>query len=639
MSADGGQMKSVIIGTAGHIDHGKTALTRALTGIDTDRLEEEKRRGISIELGFAHLELEGPQGPVRLGFVDVPGHERFVHTMLAGVGGIDVVLFVVSAQESVKPQTREHFEICRLLKVPRGVVALTKSDLVDEVTLEVVRMEVAELVKGSFLDPSVAPMIPVSARTGAGLDALKAELARLAAETAQKDVRAAFRLPIDRVFTVKGFGTVATGTLISGEVGVEQEVELSPEGRRLRVRSVQVHGESQPHAFAGQRTAINLAGVAQDEVARGMMLMAPDLLRPTDRLDVRLTLSPDAPDMKSASPVHLSAYTAERVARVHLYEGDVLRAGETAWAQLRLSAPLPCAPGDRFIVRQFSPVITIGGGQVVDVNPLRRIKAPARIAMLCELDADDDARRLKALVARRGRYGLRRQEAIHETAWTAERLRRVAERQIKAKDMLGFGDVFVAKAAFDRATRELFQAVKVFLTANPLSGGASRQELLTKSGLERALFAGALDALVEAGRLEVTGEQVHMPGHRVAMRDEEAVSKQRIKDAFADAGIRTPSLKDVLASLAIDRARAEKLVTLLLRDKVLVKLNDELVFHRDALAALKQQVREMKASSERMDVARFKDAFGLSRKYAIPLLEYLDRERVTRRVDDDRIIV
>ncbi len=632
-------MKSVIVGTAGHIDHGKTALVRALTGIDTDRLQEEKRRGITIELGFAHLELDGPQGPMRLGFVDVPGHERFVHTMLAGVGGIDLVILVVSAQESVKPQTREHFDICRLLKVPRGLVVLTKCDLVDEVTLQVVRMEVADLVRGSFLDAERTPMIAVSARTGQGLDELKRELARLAAETVQKDSRAAFRLPIDRVFTVKGFGTVVTGTLISGTVGIEQEVELLPPARRLRVRGIQVHGRSCKVANAGQRTAVNLAGIAQDEITRGMMLTSVDLLHPAERIDVRLSLLESAPELRTGSPVHLSLYTAERVARVRLYGGDPLLPGRTAWAQLRSVEPLPCAPGDRFIVRQFSPVMTIGGGQVVDVRPALRSKVATRIETLEELGCGEDVRHLKALVVRRGRYGLRRQEAVHETGWTIDRVQDAADRLEKARVILRFGDLLIQEAAFESTTRWILHAVKEFTTANPLSGGISRQELAARSGLERVLFAAAVEALLGRRRIEITDELLHLPDRRVTLRDEEAASRQQIKDAFVSAGIRVPALKDVLAGLPIDQDRARKIVTLLMREKILLKVGEELVFHRDTLAALRRQVSEMKVSSPHMDVARFKDVFGLSRKYAIPLLEYLDREGVTRRAGDERIIL
>ncbi len=631
-------MKSVIIGTAGHIDHGKTALVRALTGIDTDRLAEEKRRGITIELGFAHLDLDGPQGPVRLGFVDVPGHERFVHNMLAGVCGIDLVLFVVSAQESVKPQTREHFAICRLLQVRRGIVVLTKCDLVDEVTLQVVRMEVADLVRGSFLDAGQAPVIAVSAKTGQGLEDLKREMARLAAETAQKDVHAAFRLPIDRVFSMKGFGTVVTGTLVSGQIRKEQDIEVLPLGRKVRVRGVQVHGESVEIASAGQRTALNLAGIGQEEIERGMTLAEPGLLRPAERLDVRLSLAPDAPDLKTRARVHLHLFTAERVAQVHLYEGAVLRAGQSAWAQLRLAAPVPAAPGDRFIVRQFSPVITVGGGQVVDVNPVRRMKAPARIAMLGELSDGDDLCRLRILATRRDKRGLRRREAVFETGWPAKRLQRAIDAGVKAKEILCFEEVLVAVAAFDRLTRELFYAVKAFQNANPLSGGISKQELLTKSGLERELFHGGMTALLTAKRIAVTNEQVHLPGHRVVMQEDEAQSKAQIEAAFAQAGIEVPALKEVLAGVKIDLVRSQKIVTLLLREKVLVKVSDDLVFHHQTLEGLKSRVRELKAQSPRMDVARFKDAFGLSRKYAIPLLEYLDREQVTRRVGDERVI-
>jgi selenocysteine-specific elongation factor len=629
----------VIVGTAGHIDHGKTALVRALTGIDTDRLEEEKRRGITIELGFAHLETEGPHGPVHLGFVDVPGHERFVHTMLAGVCGVDLVLFVVSAQESVRPQTREHFDICRLLKVSRGIVVLTKCDLVDEVTLAVVRAEVGELVAGSFLDPAVAPMIAVSSRTGEGLDRLRRELARLAAETVQKDVHAAFRLPIDRVFAVKGFGTVVTGTLIGGRIGVDQEVDLLPGGRRVRVRGVQVHGESRPFAVAGERTAINLAGIAQDEIARGMMLTAPDLLDLGDRLDVRLSLSEGAPELKSGSPLHLSLHTAEQVARVRFHEVTTLRPGETAWARLRLSTPIPCAPGDRFIVRRFSPVVTIGGGEIVDVAPPRRTRGPARIAMLERLADGDDLDRLTVIVARAGRRGLRRDEAIPRTGWTAERLRRALQRAIAAKEILCVADLLVTTAVFDRLTRELYETIKAFQIADPLAGGIGRQEAAVGSGLDRALFTAAVEALAAAGRLEITGDQLHLPGLRVTLRDEEAVSKQRIKEAFVAAGMQVPSLDEVLGGLGIDRDRARKLVTLLLRDRVLVRLGDDLVFHRDALKELRDRVRAMRATTPWIGVADFKEAFGLSRKYAIPLLEYLDRERVTRRHGDRRQIL
>ena len=367
-------MKAVIVGTAGHIDHGKSALVRALTGTDPDRLEEEKRRGITIDIGFANLDLAGPAGePIRIGFVDVPGHERFVRNMLAGIGGIDLVLLVIAADESVKPQTREHFDICRMLSVQRGITVLAKADLVDAETLEVVTLEVAEFLKGSFLDPATSPIIPVSSKTGAGLDRLKAELARLAAEVPAKDSSAVFRLPIDRVFTMKGFGTVVTGTLISGTVSKEQEVEVHPAGKPLRVRNVQVHGKSATEAIAGQRTALNLPGVETTELARGMMLTPPEMFAPVTRLGVQLELLPSAKPLRQYARVHLHAFTAETLAQVTLLSGKQLLPGESGFARLKLDRPVLLFPGDRFIIRQYSPVITMGGGRVLDAGdpPIR----------------------------------------------------------------------------------------------------------------------------------------------------------------------------------------------------------------------------------------------------------------------------
>jgi selenocysteine-specific elongation factor len=624
-------MKSVIVGTAGHIDHGKTALVRALTGIDTDRLEEEKRRGITIELGFAHTELDGPQGSVRLGFVDVPGHERFVRNMLAGVGGIDLVLFVISAEDSVQPQTREHFDICRLLRVPRGITVLTKSDLVDPETLQVVRMEVEEFVRGSFLDTSRSPIVEVSARTGAGLEKLKKELARVASEAAQKDADAAFRLPVDRVFTMKGFGTVVTGTMISGQVCKEQEVELLPLGKTARVRGLQVHGAGTDIAFAGERTAINLAGLPQEELERGMILAQPGLLLPTRRLDDGVR------PLKNRTRIRLHLFTTETVASIALYEGEELRPGETAWAQLRVVSPVACAPGDRFIVRQLSPVTTIGGGLIVDVNPMRRVKPQPRSAMLEQLSTGDDLCRLRVLVARREQRGLRVQHAIHETGWTIERLNRTRQ-QAKA-DIVSFKDVLIASPALKQIEQQLFATVEKFHSATPLAPGISKQELLEKSELDRELFVGALDLLITAKKLAVTAEYVHLAGRSVQMKDEEAESKKQIEQAFAAAGLKVPALKEVLAGLKIDLPRAQKIVTLLLRDKVLVKVSDDLVFHQKTLQDLKRQVSELKSGSPKIDISRFKDFVGVSRKYAIPLLEYLDREHVTRRAGDERIIL
>jgi len=628
-------VKSVIVGTAGHIDHGKTALVKALTGIDADRLAEEKRRGITIDLGFAHLELEDADEKLRLGFVDVPGHERFVRNMLAGVGGIDLVLLVVAADESVKPQTREHFEICRLLNIPRGLAVLTKSDLVDRETLDVVRLELEEFLRGSFLEG--APIVAVSSKTGAGIEELKRELARMAGEVRARDASALFRLPIDRVFSMKGFGTVVTGTLISGSVKKEDEAELFPTGKRVRVRGVQVHGAAAERAVAGERTALNLAGMEKDELARGMTLAPPGTVRPTKRVDVSLTLLASARPLKDRARVHFHVYTAETVAEVVLLEAKQVAPGATAFAQLRLQDPTLVLPGDRFILRQFSPVVTIGGGVALDAAPLKMQENRAEfLATLAAGDPDDIA---VARLARRGLQGLALRDLAAETGWTPERVAEVVASLNAIHRIVRHGDHLTDVPAYAAARKMVQTAIADFHAKNPLVAGMNKEDLRSRLDLPAAVFEGVLSALVRQQDIEISGEQIRAAGRAIVMKDDEAESKQTIEQAFASAGLKVPALKEVLAGLKLDRARAQKIVTLLLRDKVLVKLGDDLVFHREALADLRRRVGEHKKRSPRMDVAAFKELAGVSRKYAIPLLEWLDRERVTRRVGDEREIL
>jgi selenocysteine-specific elongation factor len=634
-------MKAVIVGTAGHIDHGKSALVRALTGTDPDRLEEEKRRGITIDIGFANLDLTSPAGEaVRIGFVDVPGHERFVRNMLAGVGGIDLVLLVISAEESIKPQTREHFDIVRLLSVRRGMTVLTKADLVDHDTLEVVRMEVAEYLKGSFLDPATSPIVAVSAKTGEGLDELKHELARLAAEVPAKDSKAAFRLPIDRVFSMKGFGTVITGTLIAGSVAPEQEVEAHPGGRRLRVRGVQVHGEPAKLAIAGQRTALNLAGVETADLARGMMLTDAGIFQPTERLTVSLNLLPSAKPLRDGARVHFHAFTAETIAEIKLLAGKLVKPGEAGYARLKLNDPLLLLPGDRFIIRQFSPVITIGGGQVLDaLEPIRRMKAAERLAFVQKVASATPEEALLARVTRRGAAGLSAAEAIAETGWLRARIEQLAAALNQEKQIVRAGDLLLSAHDFMRARAGALATIEQYHTTNPLVAGLNQEQLREQLGLRPEVYRAVVASLVSDKKVEVAGEQIRGAGRGVVMGDDEAESKQKIEQAFAKAGLQVPLLKDVLASVRIDQARAQKIVTLLLRDRVLVKLGDDLVFHKSALESLRQQIAVQKTKTPKLNVASFKDLFGITRKYAIPLLEYLDRERVTKRVGDERVIL
>jgi selenocysteine-specific elongation factor len=629
-------MKSIIVGTAGHIDHGKTALVKALTGIDADRLEEEKRRGITIDLGFAHLELPGPNNErLRFGFVDVPGHERFVRNMLAGVGGIDLVLLVIAADEGIKPQTREHFHICRLLSIQRGITVLTKSDLVDSDTLDVVRLELEDFLRGSFLENS--PIIPVSSFKGFGLEDLKRELVRAASLTPPRDSSAITRLPIDRVFTMKGFGTVVTGTLIAGSIRKEDELELFPAKRTVRVRGVQVHGTVAEKALAGERTALNLAGVERNELTRGMVLASSGLLQTSSRIDVRLSLLPSAKPLKQGARVHLHSFTSEVIATIKLHQVRQLQPGIEAFAEMHLSEPVLLIPGDRFIIRQFSPVITIGGGVMLDAFPLKKMTSLARSEYLNELASADPGRLIKARVARRGERGLSLPQAISETG----RRESIIQAQLASlkQDIVRAGDHLLAASALDSLKSRIINTVQTYHQRNPLVNGIAPETLRESANIEPRLFEFLVTALTRDKKLESTSGLLHLPGRGVVMKDDEAESRKLIEQAFASAGLKVPALKDVLAGLKIDKIRAQKIVTLLLRDKVLIKVSDELVFHHTALAGLRQQLRLQKSKAPKIDVARFKYLAGVSRKYAIPLLEYLDRERVTKRVGDERVIL
>lgn len=631
-------MKSVIVGTAGHIDHGKTALVKALTGIDADRLEEEKRRGITIDLGFAHMEMPGSNGAaIRFGFVDVPGHERFVRNMLAGVGGIDLVLLVIAADEGIKPQTREHFDICRLLSIQRGVTVLTKSDLVDPDTLDVVRLEIEDFLRGSFLQN--APIVPVSALKGTGIEELKRELVRLAGDLPARDSHAMTRLPIDRVFTMKGFGTVVTGTLVAGTIRKEDELELFPSRKRVRVRGVQVHGSSATQAIAGERTALNLAGVEKDELARGMTLASPGLLQATSRLDVKLSLLSSAKPLKSGARVHLHAFASETVATVRLLQSKKMQPASDGFAQLQLADSLLLVPDDRFIIRQFSPVITIGGGVVLDAAPLKKMAADKRVKFLEIQSSGDLQARLRGRVTRYSEQGVTLAQLTAETGEKVSEIEAVLEKLVSADVVFCQRDWMVDAKIFRSMTANLQQLVSSFHSQNPLVPGISKDALREQAGLSELTFDAALSSAIATKQLAVTQDLVHLPGRGIHMKDEEAESRKTIEEAFASAGLKVPALKDVLAGLKIDKARAQKIVTLLLREKLLIKVSDDLVFHRSALERLRTLLAAQKAKNSKIKVGTFKDLTGVSRKYAIPLLEYLDRERVTKRVGDERIIL
>jgi len=623
-------MKHIVAGTAGHIDHGKTALVKALTGIDTDRLEEEKRRGISIDLGFAHLDLT-PE--LRIGLVDVPGHERFVRNMLAGVGGIDLVLLVIAADESIKPQTREHFDICRLLGIAQGIVVLTKADLAGRDRLELARIEAEDFVAGSFLEG--APMVAVSSVTGAGLDELRQRLGELAAKIPAKDSSRYFRLPIDRAFSMHGFGTVVTGTSISGSIAREQEVELHPGGRRLRVRGIEVHGRATERALAGQRTALNLAGIEPRELARGMALAEPGRFREVSVADCTLDLLPSAKPLKNRAPVHFHAGTAEVEAEVRLLEpGGALQPGSRAYVQVVLREPLLLVPGDRFIVRMFSPVVTIGGGSVVGVPGHRYRRGEQPSQRLGVLERGTPAERA-ALLVRESRYGLAAAQLVAATGMSPAEIEQAA--QSEALVPFREPELWLVDREWSRgALAHITDVLREFHERHPLAPGMAKEEARSRE------FPGAppflLDALVaRSASVVAEGETLRLASHKVVLKQEEEQASASIEAVFEKAGLAVPPVGDVLARSDLDPARARTLLQMLLRQGRLVKIGGELVFHRSALDGLRSRLAPYKG--RRLGVAQFKDLAGVSRKYAIPLLEYLDRERVTRREGDERVVL
>jgi selenocysteine-specific elongation factor len=637
--------RTVVIGTAGHIDHGKSALVHALTGTDPDRLKEEKARGITIDLGFAHVVIDG----VNFAFVDVPGHERFVKNMLAGIGGIDAVVLVVAADESVMPQTREHFEICRLLRVRSGLVVLSKADLVDAETLDLVRLEVRELVAGSFLED--APMIPVSARDGSGLNDLRSALVRLSDNVPHRTAKGAARLPIDRVFSMKGFGTVVTGTMASGQVAVDADLAIVPGSRHVKVRGVQVHGARRGDARAGERAAVNVAGVDVDEITRGQNLATPGAFAETRVLDAVLDVLDSAKPIRQGMRVRFHQGTVEVMGRVSLIGPDAgpVTPGRRGYVRLRLEAPVVAARGDRYILRSYSPPATIAGGVILDpVPPRGRVRASSAVERLRALDfganeADSRGATVRAAAALIGGAGASA-FPLAALTWRAGAdpgdVPSVVAELLEGGSAARAGDVLVAPEILERLKSVVLSTLATHHSAQPLSEGIPREELrmqLFRRG-HPAVFARALEDLAAEGRV-VLRDRIALAAHRVALSPEEERAREAIEAAFAKGGLTPPDASALADATGISTAVIDRVVKLLQRQKVLVRV-DALLFHDAALKQLKSEIAAMKtAGFAKLDVASFKTRFGVTRKFAIPLLEYLDRERVTRRAGETRVVL
>jgi selenocysteine-specific elongation factor len=637
-------MRSIVIGTAGHIDHGKSALVRALTGTDPDRLKEEQARGITIDLGFAHLQ----SGDVNLAFVDVPGHERFVKNMLAGAGGVDIAMLVVAADESVMPQTREHFQICRLLEIPAGLVVLTKADLADADTIELAKLEVRELAAGSFL--ADAPVVAVSSRTGEGLEELRQTLIDLAASVRARNGNGQLRLPIDRVFSVRGFGTVVTGTLVSGTIRDETELVVLPRERSVKVRGLQVHGRREVEAGAGHRVAVNLGGVEVGDIARGDTLCTRGAFEPTQRLDTVIELLPDAKPLRHGSRVRFHQGTTELLGRVAVAaeRGEQttvseVTPGHSAFVRIRLEAPAVLTRGDRFILRAYSPSITIGGGLVLDPHPPRvGVRTTAGVERFVRLDgapgtATTDAAVL-AFVEERGEAGLRAEALVSRAGLDPSAAEACRARLIQSGQIVRVADLLVSPVVLHRLGDRLLAELKAHHHAHPLSEGLPREEARERlfGRSSGHVFEHVLAALA-ANHQIVARDRLALATHRVSLSDEDSRLRDHIEQVVKDAGLAPPDAATLRGLVSASAAAVDRVSGLLVRQKRLVKL-DALLFHVDALVQLKNEVRALKQNA-RVDVLAFKERYGITRKFAIPLLEYLDRERVTRRVGDARVVL
>jgi selenocysteine-specific elongation factor len=636
---------SIIVGTAGHIDHGKTLLVRALTGVDTDRLPEEKRRGITVDLGFARCDLESPSGlRLALDIIDVPGHKQFVRNMLAGAGGIDLVMLVISAAEGVMPQTEEHLAICDLLGIRRGLVVLSKADLVSEEQLGMVCEEVRAALQTSFLRD--APIVSVSAHTGFGMAAVRRALARLAEQTAVRSHAGLPRLPLDRAFVMKGFGTVVTGTLQSGMLKVGETLTMEPGGKPVRIRGLQRQGRSCTEALAGSRVALNLSGVEVGEVRRGDTLVVASTPQAIDMLDAEITLLPEAPQVTHRARVRLHSFTSETIATVSIYGYHPVAGGASQIVRLKLAKPIVLIPGDRFVLRRLSPAQTIGGGRVIDAHPAPRTAKKKAFAwlqkVLATMNHGAEGDQLQLRVERCASTGIALGQLAHETGWSVAAVRAAVQPGLSSGSLRLLSEkLLISSNAWQIAGETMLKLVPA-ASAGGSALGIRQSELRSQSQLPLEVFAALLTDLAQQRRVSLRGESgnemVYPPGAAVDAPDPNAGRIAALAELYQRAALNPPALAEAIRVLQLSEKEARMYVTLLLRNKTFIKLGaDEIFMHHLPLAALEQTIRKLKGQT--LDVGRLKQITGLSRKFAIPLLEHLDRQRITRRDGATRIIL
>ncbi len=634
-------MREVILGTAGHVDHGKTSLVRALTGIDTDRLKEEKARGITIELGFAYLDL--PCGH-RLGIIDVPGHEKFVKNMVAGASGMDLVAFIIAADEGIMPQTREHFEICQLLGIQRGLIIITKKDMVEPDWLELVTDDVRTFFAGSFLEE--APLLTVSSTTGDSIEEVRNTLDSLVAASDFSEAHGPFRMPVDRVFTMKGFGTVITGTAISGRIKTGEDIMLYPSRKAGKIRGIQVHNKDTQEAEAGHRTAINIQGLEKEAVNRGEMVASVDCLQPSYLLDANfLYLKSAKKSLKNRTRVRVHIGTAETMGRIVLLHDEELEPGTEANVQILLEEQAGCWPGDKYVVRSYSPIYTIGGGLILNGSPRKRKRfrednreifttyrenIPENLAMLHIRESGYNGLTLDKLAVKMGIFG--------------KRLKKIVQQPLSSRKIILIEQDkqrMVSSAVYEKLGDKLSSVVTTYHQKNPLKAGLPKEELRSRlyRGLDQRLFQFLLNDLQKKGKIDQDQALIRLSGHKVSLKEDEKTLRTELETFYKQALLAPPTIKEVIAKFnKYPQNLLKEVLAIMVRDDVLTKATEDLYFYKPSMESLKDTLVALLVKEGEIDMPAFKNLTGLSRKFSIPLLEYFDKTKITIRVGDKRIL-
>ncbi len=634
-------MREVILGTAGHVDHGKTSLIRALTGIDTDRLKEEKERGITIELGFAYLDL--PCGH-RLGIVDVPGHEKFVKNMVAGASGMDLVAFIIAADEGIMPQTREHFEICRLLGIQRGLIILTKKDMVEPDWLELVTDDVRNFFAGTFLDD--APLLTVSSTTGDSIEEVRNTLDTLVAASDFSEAYGPFRLPVDRVFSMKGFGTVITGTTISGRIKTGEDLMLYPSRKTGKIRGLQVHGKDTQEAEAGHRTAINIQGLEKEAVMRGEMAASVDCLQPSYLLDAHFFYLESAKKpYKNRARVRIHIGTAEIMGRIVLLDDEELEPGSEANVQILLEEQVSCWPGDKYVARSYSPVYTIGGGKVLNGSPRKRKRFREENKEIFATYRENNPENLALLHIRESSYnGLTLDKLSIKMGVFGNRLKKIVQQPLSSRKIILIEQEkqrMVCSGVYEKLGEKLRSVLTAYHQENPLKAGLSKEELRSKlyRGLDQRLFQFLLNDLQKKGGIVQDQALIRLTHHKVSLKEDEKILRKELEAFYKQADLAPPTIKEVLARFSkYPQDLLKEVMAIMVRDNALTKVTEDLYFYKPSMENLKEKLVELLVEEGEIDTPAFKDLTGLSRKFSIPLLEYFDKTKVTIRVGDKRIL-